>query len=120
VNGRKRHLLVDTGGFVLRAVVHPATIPDQTGARILLQAVPDDFPDLRQIWVDAGYRGRVLDWAEQTLGLTLTVVQRPRRWVRLPCDQEPPPLPTGFRAATAVGGGTDLRLAREASPIEQG
>jgi putative transposase len=81
---------------VLRAVVHPANIPDQTGARTLLQAVPADFPDLRQIWVDAGYRGRLLDWAEQRLGVTLTVVQRPRRWVRLPCDQEPPPLPTGF------------------------
>ena len=81
---------------MLRTVVHPANIPDQAGARTLLQAVPADFPDLRQIWVDAGYRGRLLDWAEQRLGLTLTVVQRPRRWVRLPSDQEPLPLPTGF------------------------
>ena len=26
----------------------------------------------------------------------MDVVRKPRRWVRWPADQEPPPLPTGF------------------------
>jgi hypothetical protein len=90
-----RRELVNAIRYVLRAVVHPANIPDQTGARTLLEAVPADFPDLRQIWADTGYRGRLRDWAEQRFGVTLTVVQRPRRWVRLPSDQEHPPVPTG-------------------------
>jgi transposase len=96
LSGRKRHLLVDTGGLVLRAVVHPANIPDQEGARRVLATVPEAFPALRQIWVDAGYRGALLAWAEQVLDVTLIVVKRPSRWMRLPADQEPPPLPAGF------------------------
>lgn len=89
-------MLVDTGGLVLRAVVHPANIADRDGARRVLEQVPTTFPDLRQVWVDAGYRGQLVTWAEQTLGLTLTVVQRPRRWVRVADDVTPPPMPAGF------------------------
>jgi putative transposase len=36
VNGRKRHLLVDTLGLVLKARVHAADIPDREGAHLLL------------------------------------------------------------------------------------
>jgi putative transposase len=82
--------------LVLRAVVHPANVADREGARAVLAAVPTTWPDLRQIWVDAGYQGQVLSWAEHTLGLTLTVVRRPRRWVRVPADAELPPLSPGF------------------------
>src|SRR5918998_2731654 len=40
VNGRKRHLLVDTLGLLLAVVVHSAGIPDRDGARsVLLQAL---------------------------------------------------------------------------------
>ena len=38
-----------------------------------------------------------MTWIEQNLGLSVTVVRKPRRWVRWPADQEPPPLPTGFQ-----------------------
>jgi putative transposase len=96
LSGRKRHLLVDTGGLVLRAVVQPANVADREGAHAVLDDLPAAFPDLRQIWVDAGYRGRLLDWAERVLGVPLTVVARPRRWVRVPPATEPPPLPAGF------------------------
>jgi transposase len=37
VRGRKRHLLVDTEGLVLKAKVHSATVPDQDGLRLLLE-----------------------------------------------------------------------------------
>jgi transposase len=37
VEGRKRHLLVDTEGLVLKAKVHSAKVPDQDGLRLLLE-----------------------------------------------------------------------------------
>jgi len=42
---------------------------------------------------DRGERGRLLGWAGQTRGPTVIVVNRPRRWVRVPADQERPPVP---------------------------
>ncbi len=38
VEGRKRHLLVDTEGLVLEAKVHSAKVPDQDGLRLLLES----------------------------------------------------------------------------------
>ena len=35
VRGRKRHLLVDTEGLLLKAKVHSAKVPDQDGLRLL-------------------------------------------------------------------------------------
>jgi putative transposase len=55
VEGRKRHLLVDTEGLVLEARVHSARVPDADGIRLLLEQVRDRFPRLSHLWVDAGY-----------------------------------------------------------------
>lgn len=87
---------MDTGGLVLAAVVHAANQSDRDGARQVLVAVPEHFPLLQHIWVDAGYTGELVTWAQQRLGLRLTVVKRPSRWVRVPADQVPPPLPPGM------------------------
>src|SRR5918998_4423311 len=38
VRGRKRHLLVDTEGLVLKAKVHSAKMPDQDGIKLLLES----------------------------------------------------------------------------------
>ncbi len=40
VRGRKRHLLVDTEGLVLKAKVHSAKVPDQDGLRLLYWSRP--------------------------------------------------------------------------------
>lgn len=97
LSGRKRHLLVDTQGLLLRAVVHPANIADRDGALLVLDGQNRRFPRLAHLWVDAGYRGRCKDWIETTLGWTVTVVQRPSRWVWCRADSEPPPAPSGFQ-----------------------
>lgn len=97
MSGRKRHLLVDTGGLVLNAVVHPAHIPDRDGARLVLTGTTKRFPLLQHLWVDAGYTGQAVAHVTQEEGLSLHVVRRPRRWVRVPADQDPPPMPIGFR-----------------------
>src|SRR5260221_10141788 len=65
VKGRKRHLLVDTQGFVLKALVHAADVADRDGGELLLGAFGADrarFPPPRPRWVDAGYRCRCVDW----------------------------------------------------------
>jgi putative transposase len=76
VRGRKRHLLVDTEGLVLKAKVHSAKVPDQDGLRLVLKAVRECLPRLSHVWADAGYQGRGKQWAEQELGLSVEVVHR--------------------------------------------
>jgi putative transposase len=78
VRGRKRHLLVDTEGLVLKARVHSAKVPDEDGIKLLLESACDRFPRLSHLWVDAGYRGRGRRWAEEGMGLSVVdVVRRP-------------------------------------------
>ena len=97
VKGRKRHLLVDTEGLVMRAKVHAASVFDRDGIKPLMELVGERFPHLSHLWLDAGYngKGKGRDWAEKVLGLTVEIVRPPRRWVWVREDQEPPPWP-GF------------------------
>ena len=77
VEGRKRHLLVDTEGLVLKAKLHSAKVPDQDGLRLLLESARDKLSRLKHLWVDAGYQGRGRRWAEEILGLSVEVVRKP-------------------------------------------
>ena len=76
VRGRKRHVLVDTEGLVVEARVHNAKVPDQDGIRRLLEPARSRLPCLSHLWVDAGYRGRGKEWAEEDLGVEVEVVNR--------------------------------------------
>jgi putative transposase len=76
IRGRKRHLLVDTEGLVLKAKVHSAKVPDQDGLKLLLESARSRLPRLSHLWLDAGYQGRGKDWAENVLGLSVEVVHR--------------------------------------------
>jgi len=71
VRGRKRHLLVDTEGLVLKAEVHSAKVPDQDDIKSLLKAARERLPRLSHLWVDAGCQGRGKEWAQQELGLSV-------------------------------------------------
>jgi putative transposase len=77
VRGRKRHLLVDTEGLVLKAKVHSAKVPDQDGLRLLLQSAQSGLSRLSHLWLDAGYEGRGRRWAEEVMGLSVEVVRKP-------------------------------------------
>jgi transposase len=91
VNGRKRHLAVDTGGLPLAVVVTIAGIQDRDGAHRLLAALRAKFTTVALVWADGGYAGRVVTWAQAVLAFTVTIVKRtddltgfrviPRRWV---------------------------------------
>jgi putative transposase len=81
IKGRKRHLLVDTEGFVLKAKVHSAKIMDYEGIKALLERAGEQFLRLSHLWLDAGYRGedKGKDWVEKTLGWSVELVERPRK-----------------------------------------
>jgi transposase len=99
MSGRKRHLLLDTEGLVLNAVVlHPAEVADRDGARLVMEpSEQEELPRLKHLWADAGYRGAALrEWITERLGLSMEIVQRRPRWVWVPNDVEPEPLPEGF------------------------
>lgn len=79
--GRKRHLLVDTLGLILGAVVHSAGVQDRHGAK-LLEPWLQRHDRLQAVFVDGGYGGPQLDqwFAElpRKRKLRMEVVRRPR------------------------------------------
>jgi putative transposase len=81
IRGRKRHILVDTEGFVLKVKVHSAKVMDYEGIKTLLQRTGEKFPRLKHLWLDAGYRGenKGKDWVEKALGWSVELVERPRK-----------------------------------------
>lgn len=97
MSGRKRHILVDTGGLLLKVVVHPANVQDRDGAKLLLATLGALFPRLAMLWADAGYQGPCATWITATLGWAVEIVRKPPKRVWWPKDSEPPPTPSGFQ-----------------------
>jgi transposase len=90
VNGRKRHIAVDTLGLLLAVAVTPASTQDRDGARPLAWRLRAAHREVRLAWADAGYTRKLTDWATATLRLAVEVVRKrdphtfqvlPRRWV---------------------------------------
>jgi len=92
IKGRKRHILTDTMGLLVGAIVHTADIQDRDGAPMLLASIRSSLPWLRHVFADAAYAGDKLEQALTKLGTwTLEIVRRadaakgfvllPRRWV---------------------------------------
>ena len=93
--GRKRHLLVDTAGLILKVRVHAASLQDRDGATLLLDQIDEPLGDLQLLWADGGYAGgKLAGWMSERFGdrpLCLEIVRRsddakdfkvlPRRWV---------------------------------------
>ena len=94
VNGRKRHIVVDTMGLLLLVLVTAASVQDKPGGKLLLRQLQQrlPLPRLRLLWADGGYGGQPFtDWVRTTFGWIWQVVKRnadgkgfhvlPRRWV---------------------------------------
>ena len=76
VQGRKRHLLVDTEGLMLSQDVSAAHVSDQAGARRLLSGLRPLQPRLELIWADGAYAGQPLSaWAAEQ-DLRIEIVRR--------------------------------------------
>ena len=76
VKGRKRHLVVDTLGLLLKGVVHSAAIQDPVGAKAVLGPMARSFPRLHKIWADTIYRGSLVTWVWLCFGWILEIVKR--------------------------------------------
>lgn len=91
MNGRKRHILVDTMGLLLAVVVHAGNVQDRHGAKQLLSTVKGCLPRLQLVWADGGYAGELVSWVQTQCQWVLEIVRRsatsvgfevlPRRWV---------------------------------------
>lgn len=91
INGRKRHIAVDTLGLLLIVLVTGAGVQDRDGAKPLLERLMVSAARIRHVWADGGYAGKLVTWAHEQLALKLQIVKRtdkikgfqvlPRRWV---------------------------------------
>jgi transposase len=91
VNGRKRHLAVDTMGLLLVVWVTAACVQDRDAARPLLWRLRAAYCAIRLVWADGGYAGKLVAWAAAMLHLVVVIGRKhpgqstfevlPRRWV---------------------------------------
>jgi putative transposase len=92
IKGRKRHIMTDTLGLLLFAVIHSAGVQDRDGAPDVFRAIRHRFPWLRHVFADGGYAGDKLKSALRGHGdWTIEIIKRsdtargfevlPRRWV---------------------------------------
>lgn len=86
VKGRKRHIVTDTLGLLLRIEVHSAGMQDRDGAALVLDRITRRFPFLERFFADAGYQGpRVAEAAPRPVEIIRRseagFVVQPKRWV---------------------------------------
>src|SRR5450756_2496132 len=93
IKGKKRHILVDTQGLLLHAIVHAADIQDRDGGALLLATLFGRFPFLLKLYADGGYQGPEFQHAVGKIlrQVNIEIVKRsdqakgfvvlPKRWV---------------------------------------
>ncbi|MBC9731133.1 IS5 family transposase [Streptomyces sp. TRM68367] len=72
INGRKRHMVVDTRGLPLMVMVTPADLHDAAAAKEILFRLRLMHPEITIVWADSAYAGKLVDWAKQHLNLTIS------------------------------------------------
>ncbi|WP_374900892.1 IS5 family transposase, partial [Brucella endophytica] len=93
IKGKKRHILVDTQGFLMHALVHAADIQDREGGVVVMATLFGRYPFLLKLYADGGYQGpqfqkslkkaiaqvnvEIVKRSDQAKGFVLL----PRRWV---------------------------------------
>ncbi|MBV8311371.1 MAG: IS5 family transposase [Planctomycetaceae bacterium] len=90
IQGRQRHIVVDSLGLLLAVVVHSVGIQDRDGAKLVWEEPQGRFSRLKLIWAD-GASAAVVDSAQAVCGGVLELVRKPegsrtfqvlpRRWV---------------------------------------
>jgi putative transposase len=90
ITGRKRHIIVDTLGLLVVALVSVASADDGTAAPgVLRKLTAEHRTRLEKIWADGKYNNHQLnDWLKRTkVGYKIEVVKRPegsKGYVKLP------------------------------------
>ncbi len=88
VKGRKRHIVVDVLGMILKADVHSAGIQDRDGAAFVLDKITARFPFIEKVLADGGYAGPI---AQGNSPRPVEIIKRsdaikgfvvlPKRWI---------------------------------------
>ena len=91
IKGRKRHVAVDSNGWLLAVLVTAASVQDRDAGHRLVALLRERFSTITLVWADGGYAGRLVAWAAAVLAVSVTIVKRsddlrgfvvlPRRWV---------------------------------------
>lgn len=91
VNGRKRHILVDTLGLILGVVVGAANANDGQVACQLVERNSYKFSRLQKILVDAAYKGTFSEFVQEKFNIVAEISSKPptakgfvpvkKRWV---------------------------------------
>ncbi len=77
VTGRKRSLVVDTMGLLMRVVVPAADISDLQGGKWVLNLVHGMARCIKKLWGDQHYGGTLATWAKETYAWELEIIKRP-------------------------------------------
>src|SRR5208282_2165889 len=93
IKGKKRHVLVDTQGLLMHAIVHAADLQDRDGGALLMASLFGAFPFLVKLYADAGYQGPQFQSAMKRIlaRVNVEIVKRsdqakgfvtlPKRWI---------------------------------------
>ena len=92
IKGKKRHILVDTQGLLMCAIVHAADIQDRDGGILVMSALFGMFPFLLKLYADGGYQGEKFQQGLKRAyrQISLEIVKRsdagkfvvlPKRWI---------------------------------------
>jgi len=92
IKGKKRHILVDTQGLLMQAILHAADIQDRDGGVLLMGSLFGLYPFLLKLYADSGYQGaKFQDGLRATCSrINLEIVKRsdrhrfvvlPKRWI---------------------------------------
>lgn len=91
VKGRKRHIIVDTNGFLLSVLVTVAHLHDSSVAELLFRRLKENLSGIKIIFADGGYRGELIARTKMKFNYLIKIVMRsdktdnfqviPRRWV---------------------------------------
>src|ERR1039458_4159739 len=93
IKGKKRHILVDTQGLLIHAIVHAADIQDRDGGALVIATMFGMYPSLLKLYADGGYQGPVFRRAVTKImaQVNVEIVKRsdhakgfvilPKRWV---------------------------------------
>ena len=93
IKGKKRHILVDTQGLLMHAIVHAADVQDRDGGALLMASLFGAFPFLIKLYADGGYQGPEFQSAMKRIlarvhveivkrsGQATGFVALPKRWI---------------------------------------
>src|SRR3979409_763993 len=93
IKGKKRHILVDTTGLLMHAIVHSADIQDRDGGGLVMATLFGLYPFLLKLYGDGGYQGPVFQSAVRKIlrQIDVEIVKRsdiakgfavlPKRWI---------------------------------------